>query len=190
MSTESRERTLCLRPVVLHLYISDWSRVVPLPPPYREPSFSSPSSLREECIYTSVIYTSLSTFLSLSFSLSRRLADLPYLSLFILLAENAIRRPNSGPVINVCHVLSSPLLLPAPTAIEQALSQMLKWFPFFLFFFIPLLVLIPSLKYCFLFSLSISCPFILDSIQQGPVSTFNLILAFSILLVSFCTIIE
>ena len=127
VSTESRERTLCLRPVVLHLYISDWSRVVPLPPPYREPSFSSPSRLASRRVYIHLcdiylalyVSLSLSLLLSLSLSLSRRLADLPFLSLFILLAENAIRRPNSGPVINVCHVLSSPLLLPAPTSIEQ-----------------------------------------------------------------------
>lgn len=88
VSTESRERTLCLRPVVLHLYISDWSRVVPLPPPYREPSFSSPSSLREEYIHFYDIYLALYVSLSftLSLSLSRRLADLlSFLSLFFSL---------------------------------------------------------------------------------------------------------
>lgn len=77
VSTESRERTLCLRPVVLHLYISDWSRVVPLPPPYREPSFSSPSSLREEYIHFYDIYLAL--YVSLSFTLS--------LSLFLVVSQ-------------------------------------------------------------------------------------------------------
>ena len=40
------ERTPCLRPVVLHLYISHWSRVVPLPPPAGPPSLLLVASRR------------------------------------------------------------------------------------------------------------------------------------------------
>lgn len=106
------ERTLCLRPVVHHLYISHWSRVVPLPPPAEPPSFLLVTS-RRGTLCTSIRFFPPSHVLSFSFSRRRS----PFLFPLFFSTENVIQRPNRGPGNNVCHVLPSP---PVPTHLCHA----------------------------------------------------------------------